>query len=59
MPEGVEFLKSSCVRNKQVTAVGKNRKDGAEDQLPVVPGGEAFASCAELTDRSERGFGKC
>ena len=31
MSECVEFSKRGCVRNKQVTAVGKNRKDGAED----------------------------
>jgi len=31
MPERVEFSKSGCVRKKQVTAIGKNRKDGAED----------------------------
>jgi len=31
MPEQVEFLKSGRIRNKKVTAVGENRKDGAED----------------------------
>jgi len=59
MPERVEFSKSGSIRNKQVTAIGKNRKDGAEDWLSVAPGGEAFASSTELTDRSEGGFGEC
>jgi len=31
MPERVEFLKSGCVQNKGVAAIGENRKDGAED----------------------------
>ena len=31
MPERVEFPKSGCVRNKQVAAIGENRKNGAED----------------------------
>jgi len=31
MPQQVEFLKSGCVRNKEVAAVGENRKDGSED----------------------------
>jgi len=31
MPERVEFPESGCVRNKQVTAVGENWKNGAED----------------------------
>ena len=30
MPERVEFPKSGCVRNKQVAAVGENRKNGAK-----------------------------
>ena len=59
MPEQVEFPETGCVWNKQVAAVGENRKNGAEDQLSVAPGGEAFASCTELSDSSERGFGLC
>ena len=55
-PERVEFLTSGCVRKNKVAAVGENRKDGAEDQLSVAPGGEAFASCTELSDCSKRGF---
>jgi len=31
MPQRVEFLKSGCVQNKKVAAVGENREDGAED----------------------------
>jgi len=31
MPEGVEFPKSGRVRDKQVTAIGENRKDGTKD----------------------------
>jgi len=29
--ERVEFLKCACVRDKEVTAIGENRKDGAEN----------------------------
>jgi len=31
MPEGVEFLECGCVRDKQVTTIGKNREYGAEN----------------------------
>jgi len=31
MPEPVEFLKSGCVRSKNISAIGQNTKDGAED----------------------------
>jgi len=59
MPERVEFLKCGCVRNKEVRAIGDNRKDGAEIYLSIAPGGEAFASCTELSDSSERGLSQC
>jgi len=31
MPEQVEFLKCGCVRDKEVTAIGEDRKDGAKN----------------------------
>ena len=31
MPEGVEFLKSGRVWDKQVAAIGEDRKDNTED----------------------------
>jgi len=50
MPERVEFLKSGCVRNKKVAAVGENQKDGAKDKLSVALVGVAFASRTKLLD---------
>ena len=31
MPERGEFLKRGCVRNNEVTALGKDPEDGAEN----------------------------
>jgi len=59
LPEGVEFLKCGHFRGKDVTAIGKDREDGAKDQLSIAPRGEAFASCTELSNCSESGLGKC
>jgi len=58
MPERVEFAKSGRVRDKQVAAIGEDRKDGTEDSFSVASGGEGFTSCTKLPDCSERGFGK-
>jgi len=30
MPEGDEFFKCGCIRNKEIAAIGKEREDGAE-----------------------------
>ena len=59
MPERVEFLNYTCVRDKEVAAIGEHGKDGAKNSLPVAPGGEVFARCTKLSDCSERGLGKC